>query len=496
MPIDPNIYGSIQPVQPANPMQTLAQVSQLQNMQMQRQEAQQRIQLAADALKINQDKAAEVAHERDVKQTVGTALAPGMTGIMTPDQVNNMINGMTDPEQKAAAIGSWNAWQKTSADIKTLEATAGHTTEETKKLRREGLADLFVPVATQHGYSPDAFYATAQAALSTGALDPKMGKFYLDSWEAAGKTPEATKLLTNAIIQSGGKREKLTGTESLVDIAGNTIVKGGEPPQPNGQNQEFSLDGKNVTGVFVPKPGGGDYFFQGQNVSDRAKPKLPTPDPIAQANAQALLDARLAKNEPLNIDEDVNHTRAGHAYIVANEYAAGDTREKARAAANKLGVAFVDKETGDRLKEIDNAKANQQKIMDQVTPLLASGPGGRAVTALTTPLNKVFQTQEQVAAFGAWSESAIQTLRALAGSKGLRIDKVKLDLMINNSIKLTDSLGVAQQKFKNISEMLDSAENSLVIKDRRVDGGAAAPGGGQVENWVIDPATGTLVRQK
>jgi hypothetical protein len=73
-----------------------------------------------------------------------------------------------------------------------------------------------------------------------------------------------------------------------------------------------------------------------------------------------------------------------------------------------------------------------------------------------------------VAAFKTWRESAVQVIRAVGGSKGVRFDKNKMDIAIQNLPTLTDTLGTAQQKVNDINLMLENAEQSILVRDRSV----------------------------
>jgi hypothetical protein len=182
--------------------------------------------------------------------------------------------------------------------------------------------------------------------------------------------------------------------------------------------------------------------------------------------ARARLDVLKAKNEPVDITPDVQTTTAGRSYVDLSTYT-GEARNKARDAANAAGAVPVSKEQANALQEIDNARANQTAINDQIKDLLPTGTGARGTAAVAVPLQRLFQSNDQVAAFNSWRTAAIQTLRATAGSKGLRINEAEIAQAIENDIpRLTDTVGAAQQKLKNINTMLENAERSILVRDR------------------------------
>lgn len=196
---------------------------------------------------------------------------------------------------------------------------------------------------------------------------------------------------------------------------------------------------------------------------------------LSVQEAQQRLDALKTKNEPVNISPDVQTTISGKKYVDASIYT-GETRNKAIEAAKAQGIIPVSKEDADTLKNIDNARANQRDILAQIDPLLPKNPVSRAAALIATPLEKLFQTNDQIAAFNSWRAAAINTLRATAGSKGLRINQAEIALAIENDIpKLTDTAGTAQQKIKNITTLLNNAEAPILVRDRSVPVPPAGP---------------------
>jgi hypothetical protein len=218
---------------------------------------------------------------------------------------------------------------------------------------------------------------------------------------------------------------------------------------------------------------------------DRIKTTLKTEadarrDPAASALANELaglrkeeaaqrLEALKKKNAPIDVSADIQTTRLGGKYIDLSTYQ-GDERNKARDAASAAGAIAVSKEQANALQEIDNARANQQSILDQISDLLPKNPATRTAALVGTPIERLLQTDDRIAAFSSWRTAAINTLRATAGSKGLRINKSEIEQAVENDIpKLTDTLTVAQRKVKNIQTMLDNAEKSILTRDRSAD---------------------------
>ncbi len=247
-------------------------------------------------------------------------------------------------------------------------------------------------------------------------------------------------------------------------------------------NAEADYKAAQTAGTLPPTPDQQQLVLYRQRQIEEIDAKLAGKVPLSPKDAAELqiqrdrlaaeqkhwnaTEADKKKATSVDIGPDVQTTASGKKYIDGSSYQ-GESRNRAHEAANTAGVTMVSKEQANALQEIDNARANQKSIIDQISGSLPKDPSGRPLAAASTALAKIFQTDEQKAAFSSWRSAAIQTLRATAGSKGLRINQAEIAMAIENDIpKLTDTVGVAQQKVKNIGTMLDNAESSIVVKDR------------------------------
>lgn len=132
----------------------------------------------------------------------------------------------------------------------------------------------------------------------------------------------------------------------------------------------------------------------------------------------------------------------------------------AQGYANQNNIALVGKDEAADLRNIDTARANQEAIGKQVLGLLPKDANGRLLGgAIANKLGQFFQTDDQLAGFNSWRSAAINTLKATAGSKGLRINQAEIDMALKNDIpNLTDTVGTALQKLQNIDTLLNNAE--------------------------------------
>jgi hypothetical protein len=167
------------------------------------------------------------------------------------------------------------------------------------------------------------------------------------------------------------------------------------------------------------------------------------------------------------LDTYADTTISGKKYIDLSKLE-GKQKAAIRQMAAKNGYSVVNKDQAEALQEVDNAKLNQNAILQAITPHLPVDAQGRILGgALKNKLSKYLQTDDQLAAFGAFRAAAIQSLRAMAGSKGLRINQAEIQLSLENDIpQITDTVSAAQQKMKNVMTLLNNAETSILVSDR------------------------------
>lgn len=157
-------------------------------------------------------------------------------------------------------------------------------------------------------------------------------------------------------------------------------------------------------------------------------------------------------------------TGAGRQYYAANDFK-GD--KAGFAAAQHSGIPVVDGPTDEMLSEVDNARLNLNYMLGNIQDTLATDPTGRVYQAPANTIAKISQTNPRLAAVGTYRSAAIQAMRAVAGSKGLRINKSEIEMAQQNDIpKDTDTLPTAQEKLKNMLTFLDNVERAHLVRDR------------------------------
>jgi hypothetical protein len=316
----------------------------------------------------------------------------------------------------------------------------------------------------------DIFTGKLARAASDGLLsEEEAGRLMMHTAQAQ---PDQLKTWLEQLVPEGLKAREATRLKTEADLAKTQAET--QNLKDYGRTTPGSLEEQYLHKLTTGDTAGATQILASLRATAQAKRDPAAASLAAELGALRVDQARERlktlrdEAEPLDIGPDVQTTESGRTYIDLSAYQ-GKDRNKAREAANVAGAIAVSKEQANALQEISNARANQRAILDQVQDLLPQGVAGRGGAALTVPLSKLFQTNDQIAAFNSWRTAAIQTLRATAGSKGLRINQAEIAQAIENDIpKLTDTLGTAQQKFKNIDTMLENAERSVLVRDRSV----------------------------
>lgn len=197
---------------------------------------------------------------------------------------------------------------------------------------------------------------------------------------------------------------------------------------------------------------------------------------VIQSGITKAVGTEVAKQQALAVplDQLTNTTMAGRKYINRDDLpkeAAGVMEQQAAAK----GIRVVDKDTAGTLSDIDDAKANMQTMLNLVKGKLASSPAERIYQGPANKLEAAMQTDPTLASMGTFRNAAIKTMRAVAGSKGLRINQYEVQLAIDNDIpKMTDTWAVAQSKINTLNQFLDNAEQTHLTLNR--SGAGAKPG--------------------
>jgi len=165
-------------------------------------------------------------------------------------------------------------------------------------------------------------------------------------------------------------------------------------------------------------------------------------------------------------DNHVSQTNSGRYYVDLTGYT-GKVKNAMMERYTAQGLPVVDGPRAKAISDIDGARLNQDSVLASIFDKLPKDASGRITGGLGNKLSQFLQTDEELAAFNAWRTTAIRTLRATAGSEGLRLNEKEILLAVANDIpKITDTVGTAQQKQANIRAQLDNVETSMLVRRR------------------------------
>lgn len=227
-----------------------------------------------------------------------------------------------------------------------------------------------------------------------------------------------------------------------------------------------------------------EQVAQEKDLKSAPGPEAQLLPPEVEAQKARLAQAGKTQPETPDLNSAVSTTRSGLKYVDRSQFT-GKEQNALVDAANKAGIPAVSKETADLLSEIDNARSNLDYMNQAIGSKLAKDPTGRLFKGPANTIEKLAQSDPDLAAVGTYRSAAIQAMRAVAGAKGLRINRAEIEQAQENDIpKITDTLPVAQAKLKNMNAFLDNAEKAHLVRDRSA--GAPSSPGGTLKNLSTD----------
>lgn len=160
---------------------------------------------------------------------------------------------------------------------------------------------------------------------------------------------------------------------------------------------------------------------------------------------------------------DVKQTALGNQYIDLSQYQ--DAKQKTGVAnwARANGVRVVNSDDLDQIRELDTTRQNINSMLSMAQSVLPSS--GLDPSRLTNPMSswfKVTQHGQDLASWNVFRNAAIQALRTVAGSKGLRINQAEIQTSIENDIPtITDPYNVAVAKAQRLATLMNNIESSV-----------------------------------
>ncbi len=395
-------------------------------------------------------------------------------------------------------------------DSVTKHRAAVKQAADSKTVLLGDLADTAQKMHKQGTPLDQALDFAAQSGLTTGAIDPQeyqrsraqILQLPPDQQERALTTlmDNAARIAPEKDLAKDAKRldrynretaSNVDPNEGGYTINGQRFKKDGTPLGPVQPVQTpatpRSLDEQLLEAITKGDKLSADRITQTLRAAAAAKQ-----DPAALASleatrlltreaAQARLDKLKEENAPLDVTPQIQTTllAGGMKYLDSSKYGKAELA-KARKAAEAAGIPVVSKETADGLIAADRAATTLDGMWAQLKPFLPADASGRLIGGARNTLDKAFQSNPTLGAFGTWRTAAVQAVQALAEKgMGLRLNQVEIGNLLEGLPKITDDAPTAEQKMKNIGIQLESKVKNALTQDRStlgVPGGTIAPG--------------------
>jgi hypothetical protein len=435
---DTSIYG--QQVQPRfnTPFETLGQIGQLQAQQQAIQSAKALEQERQQALKKQQEQ--DDANQRFYAVIGNPAVTEdnflGQVKIHAPEHLES-AQKMIDEAKKNAAELKQKAAEAEAANARAKAGEQEYAAGQARVLQRAGNTPIAFELLMK--LHQDAFPQSTQPDT------------YRDFVRKNG--PESIGLLSDSLIR---------GSAPVSQAADKTAETTAQIPEIEAKAELA----KRVTAGTSPT---GMTAEQQQQANDSAARLKVSQGQLGVSQGELALrqKAEADKNNIGDIGSQVTTTASGRQYINLDDFPTPTAKEKARQAAQKAGIQTVNKDVADGLRAADTARGNFNTMIAQLRGKLPTDPTGRIVVGPKNTLEKYFQSDADLAAFGTWRQAAIQGVQALAEKgMGLRLNQTEINNMIDALPKITDTWDTAQKKIDNFTSMLDNKEKNALTKDR------------------------------
>lgn len=363
-------------------------------------------------------------------------------------------------DQKAALASELTASQKIS-EINGEDAMKVLSAPDVNR------PQVYQQIRTQHPDWPEQY---DENVLHANVMSKDFNKYMLDRAEEQRKTDEATQRATTATQATAKFNAEQSVGFATGDLADFRRQRGPKPTDPKYDEIAAFAAYRKRMATEGAKPSDAELTFEDFKNSPALSAKYGATrigfEKWQNDEKIRVAGASKTPKETPDLQSAVSTTRSGLKYIDSSQFT-GEQRNALVDAANKAGIPAVSKDTADLLSEIDNARENLDYMIQTIGPKLAKGPTGRPVQSLTNTIEQLAQTDPDLAAVGTYRSAAIQAMRAVAGAKGLRINRAEIEQAQENDIpKMSDTLPAAQKKLESMMKFLGNAERAHLVKDR------------------------------
>jgi hypothetical protein len=500
MPLDPSIITSLRPapIQPVNPLDWVQGLARVEDV---RAQVEQR-RLAADAAR--QNAADRAAMQQALEQTGGD-----------PDQALPLLY-QTNPTAAAAFA------EKLSTTRKNAVETAKNNLEVQDKQLDLGLkyAGLVTDQASHEATLP-----------KIAALSPVVGQYLAGPYDPAKYTRVVDMALSRKdqvdlhqkALDAFGKQEyqKALGTavaainpddptaaQQYANVFDQYKKLGGPPeaanlfPQTYTGPETIAFGKKMAIDPATQEKLAGEAAARAQTAANEAAVR-------AQASANAVETARhnLAQEgltsqlrdierqklaagvggpDDVGVAADLRTTSTGRPYVDLSKYK-GKDYGAAQRQAHALGASGTNAAESTALANIDTARQNLDD-MEKSLDKLPTSPGSRVLVGPLNRLEAYMQWDPQLAAWGGNRDAAIQAMKSMIGTQGVRINRAEMQNAIENDVPdPTDTQATAREKLARSRQKLLAAENGILGSPTGGSSTPTTPTGGKT----TAPAEGT-----
>lgn len=197
---------------------------------------------------------------------------------------------------------------------------------------------------------------------------------------------------------------------------------------------------------------------------------------LALAKETANYRQELGTPKPDDVVSEAQAIRLGTTdvpFVDLSSYTDAKSRNAARAAAHAAGITPVTKQQADQLGAANTALGNLHEFMATLQSKMPADAQNRPLAQITIPLNRFFQTDDDLAAAVAWNLSVLPQLRAMSITG--RVPVFEYQQALNSQPKVTDTVGTATKKLAIVKGILERGAHSIL--DRGGKPAGAPPAG-------------------
>lgn len=156
------------------------------------------------------------------------------------------------------------------------------------------------------------------------------------------------------------------------------------------------------------------------------------------------------------LDKLTRYTKGNRQYIDGTGVTGKNLLQLQSAAPQ--GIPVLNKDGVGTIQANGAVNSTLDDMMNQIQSKLPKDAAGRITVGTGNKLSQYFQTDKDLSSFNSWQLDAIQMIRAMGMN---RLNQKELESAVDAMPKITDTIGTAQQKVKNVKKMFQNKEDEL-----------------------------------